>query len=399
VGADTQRLDVSELPYYTTASGTSFSAPQVAGAIALMLEANPSLTPAEVRDILQSTATPLAPYYQHEVGAGMLNVHAAVLQAKFPNRRLGSWRGTIDRRQVQFSNDPLTTFSGTVSPATGYETTVQVPQDTVFASVQIGWGPLLSLNDLALYVYDSSGNLRGQSNFVNLPILFGKTERVTIHLPSAGTWQIKVKNSLGILGTPQPIVGAVQFGRARYGSMNDIALLPQSLRSDIYSEVRAFTMWPVGSRFRPEFGVSRLELARSLFLGTRIPQYVASYPLYSDVSDRSARQFIESVQSSPAGSPFTDTTGGQFRPNDLTTRLVGAVALVRAAGLAGEAQASSGALPFLDAASIPAEFRGYVAVALSNGLIASETYFRPQNNLTRADLARAIAAIQKRAVQ
>ena len=44
-GADTQRLSATELPYYTTANGTSFSAPQVAGAIALMLEANPNLTP------------------------------------------------------------------------------------------------------------------------------------------------------------------------------------------------------------------------------------------------------------------------------------------------------------------------------------------------------------------
>ncbi|HLM61013.1 MAG TPA: S8 family serine peptidase, partial [Pyrinomonadaceae bacterium] len=39
-GVDSSRLLPSELPFYTTASGTSFSAPQVAGAIALMLETN-----------------------------------------------------------------------------------------------------------------------------------------------------------------------------------------------------------------------------------------------------------------------------------------------------------------------------------------------------------------------
>src|SRR5207237_502169 len=58
-GADTQRLTAGELPYYTTDSGTSFSAPQVAGAVALMLEANPSLQPADIKDILSRTATPL----------------------------------------------------------------------------------------------------------------------------------------------------------------------------------------------------------------------------------------------------------------------------------------------------------------------------------------------------
>ena len=87
-------LSPTERPYYTTGSGTSFSAPQVAGTIALMLEANPNLTPAQVRDILQRTATPLPPYYMYEVGAGMLNAQAAVLEAAFQQRHFGSWRGT-----------------------------------------------------------------------------------------------------------------------------------------------------------------------------------------------------------------------------------------------------------------------------------------------------------------
>ena len=110
VGADSARLTALEIPYYTTANGTSFSAPQVAGAIALMLEANPGLTPAQVRNILQRTATPLTPYYQHETGAGMLNVHAAVLDASFPSRHIGSWRGTLDRSQVRMISDSPVQF-------------------------------------------------------------------------------------------------------------------------------------------------------------------------------------------------------------------------------------------------------------------------------------------------
>ena len=125
-----------------------------------MLEANPSLTPADVRDILQATATPLPPYYEHEVGAGMLNAHAAVLQSAFPSRQIGDWRGTIDRGQVRFVNNPMTTFSGVVQPGGSFETTLQIPANTTIASVQIGWGPLASINDLALYVYDQNGNLQ-----------------------------------------------------------------------------------------------------------------------------------------------------------------------------------------------------------------------------------------------
>ncbi|MCA1614105.1 MAG: S8 family serine peptidase, partial [Acidobacteria bacterium] len=132
-------LAPAHVPYYTQATGTSFSAPQVAGAIALMLEANPRLTPAEVREILHRTATPLAPYYAHEVGAGMLNAHAAVLEAAFPARLLGHFRAKADHRHVRYVAEPLQTFTGTVAPgATGYDTTFDVPEGTLLASVQIG---------------------------------------------------------------------------------------------------------------------------------------------------------------------------------------------------------------------------------------------------------------------
>jgi len=397
---DAQTLSSSEIPHYTTSSGTSFSAPQVAGTIALMLEANPSLTPAQVRDILQSTATPLAPYYQHEVGAGMLNAHAAVLQAAFPERKLGIWRGVLDRRQVQFFNDQPKTFSGTVTPGGVFETTIQVPDNTVFASFEIGWGPIWSLNDLGLWVYDQAGNLRGQSNVVNLPGLNGRTERISVHLPGSGVWRIRVGSSLGVSVTSQPFVGVAQFGRANYSDLRDTYDLHPSLRDDIYGDIRSFTMWPLGSKFRPEFWVSRLDLATSLFLSSRVPQYVADRPNYSDVRDITSRLFVESVQSAPDGPLFTDATvGGRFKPYDGVTRLVAAVALVRAAGLRAEAEGSQSPLSFLDASSIPAEFRGYVSVAVSRGLIQGDTWFRPHSSFKRADLAHAIAVIQTQATR
>jgi len=67
---------------YIYGLGTSFACPQIAAAIALMISANSSVTSAEIRDILQKTATDLGvegkdDYY----GYGMLNVTAAVMEA------------------------------------------------------------------------------------------------------------------------------------------------------------------------------------------------------------------------------------------------------------------------------------------------------------------------------
>ncbi|MEM7552746.1 MAG: S8 family serine peptidase [Cyanobacteria bacterium P01_A01_bin.84] len=51
---------IPDYPYYLEYSGTSMATPHVAGVVALMLSANPNLTPAQVREILTDTATRLA---------------------------------------------------------------------------------------------------------------------------------------------------------------------------------------------------------------------------------------------------------------------------------------------------------------------------------------------------
>jgi serine protease AprX len=78
VGAnDLSTIPPAFLPFYTTSQGTSFACPHVSGVVALMIEANPQLTPDEVVTILRGTANPM-PYEERIVGAGYVDAHNAV---------------------------------------------------------------------------------------------------------------------------------------------------------------------------------------------------------------------------------------------------------------------------------------------------------------------------------
>lgn len=76
---------------FTSASGTSMAAPHVTGVAALMLSANPGLSPAQVRRIIEKTARKVGGYeyrndpqhpngtWNEEMGYGLVDAHAAVL--------------------------------------------------------------------------------------------------------------------------------------------------------------------------------------------------------------------------------------------------------------------------------------------------------------------------------
>jgi hypothetical protein len=68
---------------YLSLSGTSMAAPVVSGTIALMLQANPHLTPNLVKALLQYTAQPYPGYSALRQGAGFLNSLGAVRLAKY----------------------------------------------------------------------------------------------------------------------------------------------------------------------------------------------------------------------------------------------------------------------------------------------------------------------------
>lgn len=392
-GADTQRLSAAEMPYYTTASGTSFSAPQVAGAIALMLEANPNLSPARVKEILGKTATPLPKYFYHETGAGLLNTHAAVLEAAFPDRDLGVFRGVLSKNSLRFATSITSTFQPTVYPGQAASAAFQVPANTVQASANIAWG--LSPNDFGLMVFDHGNTLVGESNRLNLPGLTGRREKVVLRNPNTGTFRADVSHSAGV-GTPQQVFGGVEVTTVQYPSLNDLAGLDARRLADAQTSLLTNVLLPEGRWFRPDGSVTRSEFAAAVVRAGLVPQYSSGAPMFQDVRDGYARNAVESVQANPAGRIIYDVAAaGRFYPYSPTSKLVAAVAYVRAAGLETSAETATLSPAVADGLSIPQQLRGCVAVALQRGFLTLDAggRFNPGRAITRIELAQALNSI------
>jgi serine protease AprX len=98
---------------YLTLSGTSMAAPVVTGTVALMLQANPNLTPNLIKALLQYTAQAYAGYSPLRQGAGFLNTLGAVRLAKFyANPRAGD-KMPIQKvwsRHIDWGSHQLTGF-------------------------------------------------------------------------------------------------------------------------------------------------------------------------------------------------------------------------------------------------------------------------------------------------
>ncbi|MEQ1765386.1 MAG: S8 family serine peptidase [Pyrinomonadaceae bacterium] len=391
-GSDSSRLSASELPYYTTATGTSFSAPQVAGAIALMLEANPNLTPAAIKDILGRTATPLPKYFYHEAGAGMLNTHAAVLEAAFPERSLGLFRSTLSRNSVSFRTSSPFQYEQLVTPGSTASTQFPIPENTVQATMSLSWG--LSANDLALKLFGSSNSLVGQSNYLNVAGLTGLREKVMVRNPAPGTYRSSVSHTANI-GTSQRVYGALEITQIEYPSLLDIAGLSGQSLADAQASLATNLMLPEGRKFRPDSSVTRGDFAESLVRSGLVPQYSAASPMFTDVRDRYSRGPVESIQANPTGRLIYDAeTGGRFNPHNSLSKVAAAIAFVRAANLENATSTAVLPLTVTDTSQVPAQWRGHVAVALQYGYLTLDgTKFNPSRGLKRIELAGALVKI------
>ena len=124
---------------YRYLSGTSMSAPHVAGTVGLMLSADPSLTPAEVAATLESTADAdgvVCPT-SDACGAGMLDAHAAV-DAVAPVDACGGCDAGSYCLEGTCQSNPTLTFDGGEGPSCGDMNEVHLPPDHLIRATLTG---------------------------------------------------------------------------------------------------------------------------------------------------------------------------------------------------------------------------------------------------------------------
>lgn len=384
-------LEIPEafVPFYTQISGTSMSCPHVAGVVALMLEADPTLTPDEIKQILVQTATPMPGFLDYEAGAGYVNARAAVDVAFHRAKAYGAvadpdFNAGIDIAPVAAPEPFDIEFTYLDEEANLYP--FQVASDVGILQVRIDFGNTVVTDEgnvffLVLHAPDGEEIVVGPA----LPLLTPKHLEAVVRNPLPGDWAVEV--SAGFLfgvapaTIPERVDGVIKrfsldleevpdiFGHEAEATIRELLV---SRRMDVFAD---------GS-FRPDDDVTREDLARTLALNVPLRQVLDEMPRFTDVTG-DMRLFAESVSSDgstlrdwnfdPAG--IVPATGDTFDPVGLVDRLDAAVALVRALGEDAAAQALAGTTvtyqgdPLVDNDLIPAELRGYVQIALDIGLM------------------------------
>ncbi|MEA2236872.1 MAG: serine protease AprX [Thermoanaerobaculia bacterium] len=383
-------LTTAETPWYACMDGTSMATPHVAGACALLLEANPTLTPDAIKSTIVATATPMAGYGQHQVGAGFLNVLAGIDAVKNPSKVYGavlnqnynaSFTGTSSSESWTQPYDPS-------APAVHH---YNIGQNGVESDVFLTWDN--PANTFNLAVTDPSGTQTSTGSNA-LAAVYGLQASLGFAAPAAGDWFTTIYGLKGQstgtpgVGIPDTLYLNVTNYYGTFSGIDDTNSSPYA--SFIRKAITLRLMDSVNSTaFAPDANVTRGEVAQVLASDCWIRQSQLNPLTFTDVP-KSLEPYVQAVTS--AGGPMRDTfmlggsvmtdssnvvggsgfsaDGSAFLPAGSVSRADLAKWLVRSLGKDADAQAAmSTATTFSDDADIPAGSRGYIVVANSLGLM------------------------------
>jgi len=394
--ADTE-LAPGLIPFYTQISGTSMATPYVAGVVALMLDADITLTPDEIKQILVDTASKMPGYDDYEVGAGHVNAHAAVDKVFNRGKDYRSFQDVSYNAVFGEERPAQQTFHIDFNPANSGPASTNATTFTV--------SPDMNVLDVAATVdtaaEEGTGNLVGirltapngltYSTAIDFPVIGSNKRQIVVDNPVAGQWTLEVRGARSLAAAPQaslptqgaapgPVDGTVTQVKFILPNIADLASHPQKAAIEAAIKNRVIDIYADGT-FRPASLVTREDLARSLVLNTSLRQSLGATPKFGDVSGEllNIAEAVTAKGSTLRDYDFVPTgmiafTGNVFQPTGQINRLDLAVALVKALGhdtaarnLAGST-ATSGGVALTDNSQIPAALRGYVQLAINKGI-------------------------------
>ncbi len=409
---DDTEIPLAYLPFYTQISGTSMACPFAAGVVALMLDADPTLTPDQVKQIIQETASRMPGREDYEVGAGYINAYAAVNKVFNRSKSYGApltpefntdiaiqYQPTATNFQIDFTPQApgptsTNTYRFTVEPGIGL-LNVRIDFGTNVVTDEVG-------NSMGLQLYPPGCTQLecGYSSGLTLPALDSPRRQIIVRNPPPGEWVAEVRGLRGLvlsaggvaaptspfgIAVPERVDGIIKKAVIIVEEPSDIAGHPaeQQIRAALDSRMMDTF---ADNTFQPDENVFRGDFAKILSLNTPLRQWLGPTRRFTDVSGNLSG-IVEAVTVN--GSTLRDwdfTPNGMveanapiYNPDGKIERLDLAIALVRALGLDSEARALAGSsvtvthngqpIIVTDNADILPEHRGYVQLALDRGIL------------------------------
>jgi serine protease AprX len=429
IQADAELIEPAYLPFYTSMSGTSMATPHAAGIVALLLEAKPELSPDDIKQVFQDTATNMPGYETWEVGTGYINAYAAIEAVMF-GTKYGSTvnanqtfhsnaESTVDRVPFQVAYNPVTLSSNQYS----FDVSSGLSQLTARVDGTGLLGQTGNSINLVLIAPDGTEYSSGVS--LLFPLYYDRT--VSVNSPTSGVWKAEIRglkgNELNPIGVafPETVNGTLSFSKiSGFTGLNDIAGHPAAEAIKMAVNERLVDGYSDGT-FKPGENLLRKDLARYLVMGTGVRQAKGAATL-SGVNGADV-PFVQAVLAK--GAPIrnhsqTDNgvmllkSDGTFGSESAVTRSELAYSLLQALGLQKQASEFSGDVTVQykdsrilvkDAVNIPAHLKGYVQLALDLNIMNAtfsvkqgpydlkptvEAVFSPVKNVTRGDFAVAV---------
>lgn len=419
---DATTLEPAHVPFYTHMTGTSMAAPHVAGIVALLLDANPSLTAAQVKEILQQTATNIPNRQPWEVGAGYVNAYAAVDKAFRATAPYGSTLNLTRTFNSSVNANTVTeNFTINYNPATAatnvHPFNVAAGTTGMEAKIKARGIEGETGNPIRLTLISPSG----VRTSAGIPVLFATSydRGVSVASPEAGTWKVEISGLNGV-GFPETINGSINMmAIASTTGLSDVVGHPAEASIKMAVSARLADGFVGG--YKPDELLKRIDMADYLMMGEGVRQFLpidGSFTL-TDVRDRNL--LAESIVAKGAALRDRDQVyngimlpvgPGKFSPTGKVNRAEIAYSLVQALGFQEFALERNGKTPTVnyngkdyaieDAANIPAGLEGYVSIALELNLINAyftttqgpydlepvlHANFKPLQDVTRADFA------------